>query len=75
MSALTAARTAARTALVLCPGMCGATSCGETVEANFGTAKATTVRVAACTSLVAQGWTGHQMAVRKTEAATRLTFV
>ncbi len=68
------ARTAT-TALVVCPGVCGPTSCGEVVEANYGTAKATTVRVAACSKLVAQGWTGHQMAVRKTEAASRLTFV
>lgn len=68
------ATTTARTALVVCPGMCGATSCGESVEANYGTSKATTVRVAACTKLIDQGWTGHQMAVRKTEAAERLTL-
>ncbi len=42
------------TAQVICPMHEG--SCGEAVEADFGTFASTTVSVAACSSLLAQGW-------------------
>lgn len=64
MSATTATRQ------VTCPMHEG--SCGEAVEANFGTFRTTTVKVAPCSSLLAQGWTGPQMVLRKSEADARL---
>ena len=60
--------TTTHTQQVTCPGMCGATSCGELVEV-MTSPKAKTVRFAACTKLLAQGWKGHQMAIVKADAA------
>lgn len=53
---------------VRCPGMCGGRCGGEAVTADFGTFRATTVRVAPCSYLLAQGWVGPQQVLRKSEA-------
>lgn len=67
-------RTASTTAdvtLVTCPGtICGkGAACGDRVEARgFNSPRAKTVRVAPCTTLLAQGWTGIQLAEFKARA-------
>lgn len=58
---------------VTCPGMCGPqgqSACGgETVQAHgLADFKATTVKVDACSALLAQGWTGPQQVLRKSQA-------
>lgn len=53
--------------LVTCPMHDG--SCGEAVEAiGLDVFEATTVEVAPCSALTAQGWTGPQLVERKTRA-------
>lgn len=55
------------TTQVTCPMHEG--TCGETVAASGLTDfHATTVKVAACSTLVAQGWTGPQLVCTKTQA-------
>lgn len=57
------------TTRITCPGICGATTCGEQVDAyGFGDFAATTVRVDPCSKLLAQGWTGPQLVERKSRA-------
>jgi hypothetical protein len=55
---------------ITCPAMCCAGKCGgETVEASgFGSPKATQIRVAPCSFLVAQGWRGPQLVEYKSRA-------
>jgi hypothetical protein len=55
---------------VTCPMHEG--SCGTPVVADFGTFATTTVEVEACPSLLAQGWTGPQLVLRKSDADARL---
>jgi hypothetical protein len=61
---------------VVCPGtVCQSTgTCGELVTAHYGTAAAKTVRVDPCSKLIAQGWRGHQLALRKADAASQLQW-
>ncbi len=67
-------RTATRTtAQVVCPMHQG--SCGQTVEADFGSFSDTTVSVVACDSLLKQGWTGPQWVGRKSYALTVLDVI
>ncbi len=60
------------TITVGCPGMCGPTgspACGgEEVVADMGTWADTTVSVAPCSHLVAQGWEGPQVVEFKSRA-------
>ena len=58
---------------VTCPGLCGGKCGGELVEV-MTSAKAKTVRFAACSSLLAQGWKGHQMAALKGADAARYGY-
>jgi hypothetical protein len=51
---------------VTCPMHAG--SCGDLVVADFGAFTSTTVEVAPCPSLLAQGWVGPQLVERKSEA-------
>lgn len=54
------------TTSVSCPQLVCAGCGGQQVEV-LTSAKAKTVRLAACAPLLAQGWTGHQLAVAKTD--------
>lgn len=59
--------------LVSCPGLCGPTSCGQQVAAHgLADFSATTVSVDACQRLLAQGWEGPQLVLRKSQADSLL---
>ena len=60
--------TTTSTTTVQCPAL--VCTCGGTEQVEVLTsAKAKTVRLAACAPLLAQGWRGHQIAVAKTDVA------
>lgn len=63
---------AANVLSVKCPGTCGGACRGQWVEVRGYGTKAKTVRVDPCSSLLAQGWTGPQMAVYQANAAQML---
>ena len=52
---------------VPCPGLCGG-KCGGELVAAVASSKAKTVRFAACSALIAQGWRGHQLAAVRADA-------